>query len=98
MNDTNPSIRTLSSVELTRTTQFDARVMKLVSEQLDVPIGDVKPESKFIADLGADSIDTLELIMGLENEFHIEIADEDAEKIESVDQAMVYIASCRGAR
>ncbi len=69
----------------------DGKVKKIISEQLGVPEGDVKSESSFVNDLGADSLDTVELVMALEEEFGIEIPDEDAEKIATVQNAIDYI-------
>ncbi len=69
----------------------DAKVKKIISEQLGVPESDVKPESSFVNDLGADSLDTVELVMALEEEFGVEIPDEDAEKIATVQNAIDYI-------
>ncbi len=69
----------------------DVKVKKIISEQLGVPEGDVKPEASFVNDLGADSLDTVELVMALEEEFGIEIPDEDAEKIATVQNAIDYI-------
>jgi len=70
---------------------INAKVMKIISEQLGVPESDVKPESSFVNDLGADSLDTVELVMALEEEFGVEIPDEDAEKIATVQNAIDYI-------
>ena len=67
------------------------RVKKVIVEQLDVPEEEVKPEAHFVDDLGADSLDVVELVMGLEEEFDIEIPDEDAEKITRVQEAVSYI-------
>lgn len=67
------------------------RVIKMVAEQLGVKVDEVKPDSSFIEDLGADSLDTVELIMALEEEFDTEIPDEDAEKLGSVKNAVDYI-------
>jgi acyl carrier protein len=67
------------------------RVIKMVAEQLGVKEDDVKTTSSFVEDLGADSLDTVELIMALEEEFDAEIPDEDAEKIATVQDAMTYI-------
>ncbi len=67
------------------------RVKKLVGEQLGKNEDDIKLESNFIADLGADSLDTVELVMSLEEEFDAEIPDEDAEKITTVQEAIDYI-------
>jgi acyl carrier protein len=69
----------------------DAKVKKIISEQLGVPEGDVKPEASFVNDLGADSLDTVELVMALEEEFGVEIPDEDAEKIATVQNAIDYV-------
>jgi acyl carrier protein len=69
----------------------EAKVKKIISEQLGVPEGDVKPEASFVNDLGADSLDTVELVMALEEEFGVEIPDEDAEKIATVGNAIDYI-------
>ena len=70
---------------------IDERVKSIVVKQLGVKEEDVKSESKFIEDLGADSLDTVELVMGLEEEFDTEIPDEEAEKITTVQQAIDYI-------
>lgn len=71
--------------------EVDGKVKKIISEQLGVAEADVKPESSFVNDLGADSLDTVELVMALEEEFGIEIPDEDAEKIATVQNAIEYI-------
>lgn len=70
---------------------IDERVLKMVAEQLGVKEEDVKPDSSFVDDLGADSLDTVELIMALEEEFDTEIPDEDAEKLATVQDAIDYI-------
>lgn len=72
------------------------RVIKMVAEQLGVKEEDVKPDSSFIDDLGADSLDTVELIMALEEEFDTEIPDEDAEKLATVQDAIDYIENNLG--
>ena len=69
---------------------FD-RVRKVVVEQLDVAEDEVTPQASFVDDLGADSLDVVELVMGLEEEFDVEIPDEDAEKITTVQEAVSYI-------
>ena len=68
-----------------------ARVKKIVAEQLGVNEADIKDNSSFVEDLGADSLDTVELVMALEEEFGCEIPDEDAEIITTVQQAVDYI-------
>ena len=72
---------------------IDERVKSVVVKQLGVKEEDVKNDSKFIDDLGADSLDTVELVMGLEEEFDTEIPDEEAEKITTVQQAIDYVKS-----
>ena len=67
------------------------RLKKIVVEQLGVDESDVKPEASFVDDLNADSLDLVELIMSLEEEFGMEISDEDAEKIKTVGDAQEYI-------
>jgi acyl carrier protein len=70
---------------------IEQRVKKIVAEQLGVNEAEVKSESSFVDDLGADSLDTVELVMALEEEFDCEIPDEEAEKITNVQQATDYI-------
>ncbi|MFA6635651.1 MAG: acyl carrier protein [Candidatus Omnitrophota bacterium] len=67
------------------------KVKSIVAEQLGVKIEEVKEDAKFIDDLGADSLDTVELVMALEEEFGAEIPDEDAEKLTTVGDAISYI-------
>ena len=71
----------------------DERLKKIIVEQLGVDEVDVKPEASFVDDLNADSLDLVEMIMSLEEEFGVEIPDEDAEKILTVGDAMTYIES-----
>ncbi len=73
-------------------TTFD-EVKKIVAEQLGVDEAEVKPEASFANDLGADSLDTVELVMALEEKFGVEIPDEEAEKIITVQNALDYINS-----
>ena len=70
---------------------IEARVKKIVGEQLGVAEADIKNTSAFVEDLGADSLDNVELVMALEEEFECEIPDEDAEKITNVQQAIDYV-------
>ena len=67
---------------------IESRVKKIVAEQLGVSEADIKPESSFVDDLGADSLDTVELVMALEEEFDMKIPDEKAEEITTVQQAI----------
>ena len=70
---------------------IDERVKKIIVEQLGVKEEEVTSEASFVDDLGADSLDTVELVMALEEEFETEIPDEDAEKITTVQQVLDYI-------
>ena len=70
---------------------LEEKVSEIIVEQLGVEAGEVTPEASFIEDLGADSLDTVELVMAFEEEFDIEIPDEDAEKIVTVGDAIKYI-------
>jgi acyl carrier protein len=70
---------------------IEARVRKIVAEQLGVAEADIKNESSFVEDLGADSLDNVELVMALEEEFECEIPDDQAEKITTVQQAIDYV-------
>jgi acyl carrier protein len=72
---------------------IEQRVKKIVAEQLGVNEADVKIDSSFVDDLGADSLDTVELVMALEEEFECEIPDEEAEKITTVKQAVDYVSA-----
>jgi len=72
---------------------IEERVKKIVVEQLGVNETEVRPDASFVDDLGADSLDTVELVMALEEEFDCEIPDEAAEKITTVQQAIDYINS-----
>jgi acyl carrier protein len=75
---------------------IEEQVKNIVAEQLGVKSEEVKNESSFVDDLGADSLDTVELVMALEEEFETEIPDEDAEKITTVQQAIDYITKHSG--
>ena len=72
------------------------KVKKIIVDQLGANADDVKPEASFVEDLGADSLDLTELIMAMEEEFDIEIAEEDAQKILKVQDAISYIESKKG--
>ena len=69
------------------------KIQEIIASQLGVDAEEVTPEASFVDDLGADSLDTVELIMALEEEFDIEIPDEEAEKIATVSDAIAYIES-----
>ncbi|RMD99750.1 MAG: acyl carrier protein [Deltaproteobacteria bacterium] len=71
--------------------EVEARLKAIIVQQLGVNESEVRPEASFAEDLGADSIDIAELIMGLEEEFDIEIPDEEAEKLQTVQDAIKYI-------
>lgn len=75
----------------------EEKVKEIICEQLDVSAEDVVPEASFVDDLGADSLDQVELIMAMEEEFDISIPDEDAEKIATVKDALDYIKKASGA-
>ncbi|HEV09146.1 MAG: acyl carrier protein [Sulfurihydrogenibium sp.] len=72
---------------------IEQRVKEIIADQLGVEIEKITPEAKFVDDLGADSLDVVELIMAFEEEFGIEIPDEDAEKIATVGDVLNYIKS-----
>ncbi len=73
--------------------QVETKVREIISEQLGVAVNQVTPEASFIEDLGADSLDIVELVMALEEEYGMEISDEDAEKIRTVKDVVNYIES-----
>ncbi|HDI78970.1 MAG TPA: acyl carrier protein [Desulfobacteraceae bacterium] len=75
---------------------IEERVIKIICEQLNVPEEDVVPEASFVDDLGADSLDQVELIMAMEEEFDISVPDEEAEKIVTVKDAIEYIKKAIG--
>lgn len=74
-------------------TQIEAKVRGIVAEQLGVGEDEIKPESSFVEDLGADSLDIVELVMAMEEEFEVEIPDEEAENIKTVGDAINYIST-----
>jgi acyl carrier protein len=85
-------------LEETRMEPVADRVKKIIVDQLGVEEETVTPEASFVDDLGADSLDTVELVMALEEEFGIEIPDEDAEKITRVKEAIDYIEKHQGKK
>ncbi len=77
--------------------EVQAKLKEIVMDRLNAEEDQIKPEASFVEDLGADSLDIVELIMGIEEEFDIEIPDEDAEKLTTVEEAMNYVKSKLGA-
>ena len=75
---------------------IEARVKDIIVDQLGASADQVTPEAKFVEDLGADSLDTVELVMAFEEEFDIEVPDEEAEKLQSVGDVITYINSQQG--
>ena len=75
---------------------IEEKVKKIITEQLNVSEEDVVPEASFVDDLGADSLDQVELIMAMEEEFDLSISDEDAEKIATVQNAIDFIKKVSG--
>ncbi|MDQ6979342.1 MAG: acyl carrier protein [Mariprofundaceae bacterium] len=73
--------------------EIEEKVIKIVADQLNVEVSEINSDSSFVDDLGADSLDTVELVMAFEEEFGVEIPDDDAEKIQSVQNAIDYIAA-----
>lgn len=76
--------------------EIQAKLKEIVMDRLNAEEEQIKPEASFVEDLGADSLDIVELIMGIEEEFDIEIPDEDAEKLTTVGEAMDYVKSKLG--
>lgn len=74
-----------------KSAEIDAKLKEIVMDRLNVEESQIKPEASFVEDLGADSLDIVELIMGIEEEFDIEISDEDAEKLTTVGEATAYV-------
>ena len=73
------------------TSAIEAKVKSIIADQLGVGEDEIKPESSFIEDLGADSLDIVELVMAMEEEFEVEIPDEEAENIKTVGDSINYI-------
>ena len=74
----------------------EERVKEIIVDQLGVNADQVTPEAKFIEDLGADSLDTVELVMAFEEEFEIEVPDEEAEKLQSVGDVITFVTKAQG--
>lgn len=77
--------------------EIEQKVKEIISQQLDVDVAQIKPESQFIDDLGADSLAIVELVLAFEEQFDIDIPDEDTEKIRTVGDAVGYISSRKKA-
>jgi acyl carrier protein len=77
--------------------ELEERVAAIIVEQLGVSRDEVKPQASFIDDLGADSLDIVELVMAMEEEFDVEIPDDDAEKIQTIGDAINYLREKSGA-
>jgi acyl carrier protein len=75
---------------------IDEKVKEIIAKQLGVNAAEVTPDASFVEDLGADSLDTVELVMAFEENFNVEIPDEDAEKITKVKDAIEYIKNKQG--
>lgn len=75
------------------TSAIEAKVKSIIADQLGVGEDEIKPESSFIEDLGADSLDIVELVMAMEEEFEVEIPDEEAENIKTVGDAINYVTT-----
>lgn len=78
------------------TLTIDQQVVKIVAEQLGVPVGDIHPETSVVDDLGADSLDAIELVMALEEEFSCEISDADAEQVHTVADMIALVKKSSG--
>ena len=76
--------------------EVQSKLKEIVMDRLNAEEDQIKPEASFVEDLGADSLDIVELIMGIEEEFDIEIHDEDAEKLTTVGEAMAYVKTKLG--
>ena len=76
--------------------EIQVKLKEIVMDRLNAEESQIKPEASFVEDLGADSLDIVELIMGIEEEFDIEISDEDAEKLTTVGEALNYVKSKLG--
>ncbi len=86
-----PNFRRLDSYGCRRKKEIVEKVKQIISEQLGVDENEVTPSASFVDDLGADSLDQVELVMALEEHFGVEIPDEDAEKLRTVQDAIAYI-------
>ncbi len=90
------ALNTKRNERLSMSDSPDSRVVEIIVEELGVEADKVTPEASFVDDLGADSLDTVELVMALEEEFEIDIPDEDAEAMRTVGDAIDYIRKSQG--
>ena len=90
------ALNTKRNERLSMSDSPDSRVVEIIVEELGVEADKVTPEASFVDDLGADSLDTVELVMALEEEFEIDIPDEDAEGMRTVGDAIAYIRKSQG--
>lgn len=90
------ALNTKRNKRLSMSDSPDSRVVEIIVEELGVEADKVTPEASFVDDLGADSLDTVELVMALEEEFEIDIPDEDAEAMRTVGDAIAYIRKSQG--
>lgn len=79
------------SARMSNATDVEAKIKSIIADQLGVGEDEIKPESSFIEDLGADSLDIVELVMAMEEEFEVEIPDDEAENIKTVGDAVNYV-------
>ena len=75
---------------------IEARIKQIIQDQLNVPQEKITPEAKFLEDLGADSLDTVELVMAVEEEFNVEIPDDKAEQLQAVGAVIQYVEEAQG--
>jgi len=76
--------------------EIESKMKGIIAEQLGITEGEIKPTSSFVEDLGADSLDIVELVMAMEEEFEVEIPDEEAERIKTVQDAVNYVTTHKG--
>lgn len=87
----NATVRAMSEEK-----NIEARIKQIIQDQLNVPQEKITPEAKFLEDLGADSLDTVELVMAVEEEFNVEIPDDKAEQLQSVGAVIQYVEEAQG--
>ena len=97
MNGSQIYLQNIVELKLKVMSEISSKVVEIIKDRLNVAEKDIELTSSFANDLGADSLDIVELIMGIEEEFDIEIPDEDAEKLTTVEEAMTYVKTKLGA-